>query len=83
MLLSLLPPMLNLSGSKFVLSVTAVTVFRVGIAVIASAIIVLAWLTVPLTEERKKKERRKKEDRQFSPFSDSLVWYFSDALQQN
>ena len=33
--------------------------FRVWIAVIASAVIVLAWLTVTLTEERKKKESQK------------------------
>ena len=32
--------------------------FRV---VIASAVIVLAWLTVTLTEERRKKERKKEE----------------------
>ena len=44
--------------------------------VIASAVIVLAWLTV-LIEEIKKSE-----DRRFARFSDMPVWYFSDALQQ-
>ena len=34
------------------------------------------------TDGRKKKEeRRKSEDRRFPRFSDSPVWYFSDALQ--
>ena len=52
--------------------------------VIASFVIMLAWLTVTLTKERKKKRKkeRKSEDRQFARFSDSLVWYFSDVLQQ-
>ena len=41
--------------------------------VIASFVIVLAWLIVTLTEERKKKKKeRKSEDRQFAHFSDSL-----------
>ena len=36
--------------------------FRVLIVVIASAVIVLAWLTVTRTEERRKKESQKIED---------------------
>ena len=55
--------------------------------VIASAVILLAWLTVTLTEEKRKKEikKEKSEDRRFVrfTFSDSPVWYFSDALQQS
>ena len=52
--------------------------FRVRIVVIASAVIVLARLTL---KERKKE--RKSEDRRFARFSDLPVWYFSDAFQQS
>ena len=54
--------------------------FTFEFIVIASAIIVLAWLRV--REEERKKER-KSEDRRFARFSDLPVWYFSDALQQS
>ena len=35
------------------------------------------------TDGEKKKEIKKSEDRRFARFSNSLVWYFSDALQQS